>query len=573
LSAKQLNKPLVLKLLVLKPLALALLLGTCFSGEPGFAQNSKTASNAPNSYIGNFACAGCHAAIYNSYQRTPMAHASGPATEDLKPASFVHTRSGVRYQIYSADNKAWLRFDRPNDPEINGKRQLLDYIGSGRRGRSYLFAVDDFFFESPINWYADRNLWDMAPAYSQTHEIPLNLPAYASCLECHTSGMQLPAKGTENQYSTPLFSQAGVGCERCHWPGSAHAASPTKGAAIVNPAKLSAERRDSVCMQCHLEGDVAIERQGRHAYEFRPGDLLDNFVRHYVLSGPQNSGIGANSQFEALAQSACKKQSGDAMSCMSCHDPHSSPQVAERASYFRGKCLACHGVEFGSHHHPENIDCTGCHMPSSLSKDISHTEATDHRIQRRPETAPQLLQDLSVSKPALALKPFPFSKQAEDDIRDLALAWQAVAANGTPEAAREAARLLPLAAKQAPEDTAVLSAWAYLELTRGSIDHARELYRKILALDPDSIDAASNLGVIEAEAGHPDKAISLWRPAFLHTPGKSSIGMNLARTLCKSGEIKEAHATLERVLRFNPDLSEARTLLHELNAPPAKCGP
>lgn len=523
--------------------------------------------------IGNQACAGCHSAIYNSYQRTPMAHASGPAIEDIKPATFVHAPSKVRYQIYSADDKAWLSFERPGDTGFAGKRELLYSIGSGRRGRSYLFAMDDFFFESPINWYADRNLWDMAPAYSKVREVPLNLPAYMGCLECHTSGMRPPAKGTENQYSSPLFTQAGVGCERCHGPGSAHAAAPTKVAAIVNPNKLAAERRDSVCMQCHLEGDVAIEREGRHVYEFRPGDVLDSFVRHYVLTGTQDSGIGANTQFEALAQSACKKRSGDAMSCMSCHDPHSSPQSAERASYFRGKCLACHGAEFGTRHHPENNDCTACHMPSSLSKDITHTEATDHRIQRRPETSPQLLQDFSSQKPSVTLKPFPFTKEAADDTRDLALAWQAVAANGSPEAAREAARLLPLAAKQSPEDIAVLSALAYVELTQGSVDQARELYQKILALDPDSIDAASNLGVIEVESSHPGKAISLWQPAFARAPAKSSLGMNLARTLCKSGNIKEAQTTLKRVLRFNPDLTEARVLLTSLDSSPAKCGP
>jgi hypothetical protein len=62
--------------------------------------------------------------------------------------------------------------------------------------------------------------------------------------------MQPPIKGTENEYPTPLFAQGGVGCERCHGPGEA----PVKGAAILNPAELPADRRDSVCMQCHLEG-------------------------------------------------------------------------------------------------------------------------------------------------------------------------------------------------------------------------------------------------------------------------------------------------------------------------------
>jgi len=534
----------------------------------GIAQTtqSPTPSNSSpqsNAYVGNEACAGCHASIYNSYQQTPMAHASGPATEDLQPTSFIHAKSGVHYRIYREDGKVWLSFERSGDPAVSGKRQLLYFIGSGHRGRTYLFSVDGFVFESPINWYAGRKLWDMAPAYNDARQIPLNLPAYTSCLQCHTSGMQPPIKGTENEYPTPLFTQNGVGCERCHGSGATHArdAVQLKGASILNPIKLPAAQRDSICMQCHLEGNVAIERAGRHAYDFRPGDLLDDYVRHYVLVADQSSGVGANGQFEALAQSACKKKSGDAMSCMSCHDPHSSPPAGERSAYFREKCLACHGAAFGATHHPENTDCTACHMPSSLSVDIAHTEVTDHRIQRRPATRPQLLQDLTTQKSSPALIPFPYSKEADDDIRDRALAWQSIAENGMPEATREAARLLPLVAKQSPDDPAILSGLAYVELAHGAIDHARELYQKALALDPTLIDAASNLGVIEAKAGHLQTAVGLWQTAFDRAPGKSSIGMNLARSFCQSGQMKEARSYVERVLRFNPDLSEARKLL------------
>lgn len=537
--------------------------------------NPSNSSPQSNAYVGNEACAGCHASIYNSYRQTPMAHASGPATEDLQPTSFVHAKSDVHYRIYSEDGKVWLSFERSGDPAVSGKRQLLYFIGSGHRGRTYLFSVDGFVFESPINWYAGRKLWDMAPAYNEARQIPLNLPAYTSCLQCHTSGMQSPIKGSENEYPTPLFTQNGVGCERCHGPGAVHARDAVllKGASILNPVKLPAAQRDSICMQCHLEGNVAIERAGRHAYDFRPGDILDDYVRHYVLVGDQSSGVGANSQFEALAQSACKKKSGDVMSCMSCHDPHSSPPAGERSAYFRGKCLACHGAAFGARHHPENTDCTACHMPSSLSVDIAHTEVTDHRIQRRPATRPQLLQDLSAQKSSPALIPFPYSKEADDDIRDRALAWQSIAENGMPEATREAARLLPLVAAQSPDDPAILSGLAYVELAHGAIDHARELYQKALALDPTLIDAASNLGVIEAKAGHLGTAVGLWQAAFDRAPGKSSIGMNLARSFCQSGQMKEARSYVERVLRFNPDLSEARKLLQHLDADPPNCAP
>ena len=250
-----------------------------------------------------------------------MAHASGPATENLKSADFVHARSGVHYRIYGEDNAAWLSFERPGDPAVRGKRRLLYYIGSGRRGRSYLFAVDGFLFESPVNWYANKQLWDMAPAYGNASEIPMNLPAFPSCLNCHTSRDEPSPAGHRKPVSHAGFRVPGVTCERCHGPGAAH----LQGGAIVNPAKLSPEKRDAVCMQCHEEGNVAIERTGRHLYQFQPGEDLSQYIRYYDLVGGAGQGLGALSQVEALAQSVCKRKSGSAMSCTSCHDPHDSP--------------------------------------------------------------------------------------------------------------------------------------------------------------------------------------------------------------------------------------------------------
>jgi tetratricopeptide (TPR) repeat protein len=539
------------------------------------AQTSKPASNGnaghagANGYVGNEACAHCHASIYNSYKRTPMAHASGPATEGLTPADFSHNKSGVHYRVYTDAGSAWLSFERPVDPAIQGKRELLYFIGSGQRGRTYLFSVDGFLFESPVNWYAARHEWNMAPAYGEAREIPLNLPAYTTCLRCHTSGMQPTLRSSENEYPSPPFTQDGVGCERCHGPGEAH----LKGADILNPVKLSANRRDSVCMQCHLEGSVAVERAGRHAEDFRPGDLLDDFVRHFELISSQTSGVGANSQFEALSESTCKKKSGDAMSCMSCHDPHSDPPEAERASYYRGKCLACHGAAFGAKHHADSPDCTACHMPATSSVDIAHTEVTDHHIRRRPQVSPQPLPDNGTAVQAQTLIPFPRSEEADKDIRDQALAWQSLAADGIADAASHAAQLLPRAARQSPDDPAVLSGLAFLELQRGADDHARELYEKALALDPQSIDGASNLAVIEARSGHIEKAVGLWQGAFERAPGKSSIGMNLARAFCGTGQFKEARTYVSRVLRFNPDLAEAKKLQQQLNAEHPDCKP
>jgi tetratricopeptide (TPR) repeat protein len=497
-----------------------------------------------------------------------MAHASGPATENLKPADFVHARSGVHYRIYGEDNTAWLSFERPGDPAVRGKRRLLYYIGSGRRGRSYLFAVDGFLFESPVNWYANKQLWDMAPAYGNASEIPMNLPAFPSCLNCHTSGMNPPLQGTENRYPVPVFAFPGVTCERCHGPGAAH----LQGGAIVNPAKLSPEKRDAVCMQCHEEGNVAIERAGRHLYQFQPGEDLSQYIRYYDLVGGAGQGLAALSQVEALAQSVCKRKSGSAMSCTSCHDPHDSPPAAERISYYRAKCLTCHGTSLGGKHHPEQPDCRSCHMPASESTDVAHTQVTDHRILPMPARSPQGSRGAMSAAGSPRLVPFPDSREAQHDVRDLALAWESLAESGMTMADSQAEHWLRVAAKHSPDDPALLSALGYIEQKHGATDRARELYQKALAITPSLLDACTNLGVIKAESGDLQGAVTLWRSAFERAPGRSSIGMNLARAYCRTRNYDEARRYTMRVLEFNPDLSEGKRLLRDLNASPPGCG-
>ena len=117
---------------------------------------------------------------------------------------------------------------------------------------------------------------------------------------------------------------------------------------------------------------------------FRPGDNLADYVHYFTLHIEGDQQIRAFGQSEALAQSACKRKSRDALWCGSCHDAHSSPSPEERVTYYRQKCLACHGQALGAKHHASQPDCTSCHMPRANSADVAHTQATDHRILKVP---------------------------------------------------------------------------------------------------------------------------------------------------------------------------------------------
>jgi predicted CXXCH cytochrome family protein len=315
-------------------------------------------------------------------------------------------------------------------------------------------------------------------------------------------------------------------------------------------------------MQCHLEGDAAVEQPGRHFYEFQPGESMSDFVHYFVKADVRGEGMRAGSQFEALWQSTCKRKSGDTMSCLSCHDPHTTPKPEERAAYFRSKCLACHGEKFAASRHAKQTDCLRCHMPPVPSSDIAHTQATDHRIPRRIDAGFEDEQEKTFAQ----LKEFPPQKQEPGSLRDVALAWAALSKREASFAERQAERLLPKAVAQNPEDPALLLAYGYAEQRRGAYLQARALYEHALRPDPDQSEGESNLAVIEARTGDVPKAIALARDAFHRTPWQSSIGLDLALLLCDAGQYDEARSVTLRLLQFNPDSAAGRQMMRVLLA-------
>lgn len=499
-------------------------------------------------------CAGCHRQIYDSWKRTPMAQASGPAAEGFIPADFTHAASGVHYKMELDKGQVWLSYERPNAPAdraLKGRQLLLYYLGSGRRGRTWLFEREGYWYEIPINWYSKRHLWDMTPNYLEAHEMPFTLAVDPGCLHCHASNVAVSLPDARNHFAGPPFPRGGISCSACHGDPTQHLAQRGKGP-ILNPTKLSPALRDSTCLECHLEGAAVVVKRGQQLGAFRPGDNLFDEAVYFEDGRKVGPGGRATSQWESLLESACKRASGDRMTCTTCHDPHSSPSATERVSFYRSKCLACHaGLAVG--HHPENPDCTGCHMPRQDTQDIAHEQVTDHRIQ-------------------IASKPFvnPVSAEAlvpiggeRPSARDEGIAWAQLALHGDRQAGERAMRLLLEAEGSDPgqsSDAELHMELGFLEQASGDRARARREYEEALRIDRFNETAAGDLAVLDAQQGDYAAAMPLWERVFRDNPGASAAGIDLAVAECRSGDAGAAEQTLRRVLLFSPDNDAARKI-------------
>ncbi len=502
------------------------------------------------------ACARCHAAIYASYERTAMGRGSGTAMNGLIPGSFHHDPSDVTYRIFERDGRAWMNYRRGASGApgaLAGEEELLYFVGSGKRGRTFLYRKEGQWFELPVNYYRRRDRWDMAPAYDATTSMPAPLPVDANCIHCHATSVETPLPQAHSRFPERPFDQGGVGCSSCHGDPAQHLAANGHGP-ILNPNKMTVAARDSACIQCHLEGNAVVYKPGRSLAQFRPGDTLSDFAVYFVRASEAGGGQRASSQYEALLQSACKRASGDRLTCTTCHDPHSEPAPAERVAFFRASCLRCHNTpEMATAHHPEQPDCAVCHMPTRATADISHEQVTDHNIQRRPlEDAPP------VSTTGLAL--VPVGGLAVSD-RELGLAYAQLAGKGDRDAGQRALRLLKSAERAGADDEQLHANLGLLEQVNGDAGAARVEYAAAIRQDPFSASALTNRAVLDAATGNLPEAVRLLDRLVTADPSQTSAGLNLAFLECRVGEVAQSRALAKKLQDFNPDDAALKAFL------------
>jgi len=422
---------------------------------------------------------------------------------------------------------------------VSASYRIAYSVGAGLSGHTYLVRIGKYLFKSPVSFYTQTGTWDVTPGYEAEKYLDFTHQIASGCLFCHTGSLHLVA-GTTNQFEDPAFTA--ISCERCHGPSGGHLLKPVPGS-IVNPAKLPARERDSVCEQCHLEGVARILNPGLDWWDYKPGDRLEKVFVTY-LEALAGSTVRAVSHSEQLAQSRCARASGGQLWCGSCHNPHSSR--IDRAAQVRQVCLSCHQSLFGGAKHAPADECVTCHMPHLRPVDVAHSTVTDHRIVRTP--TPQI-PPAPLSK--VTLRPWrePDSTVAQ---RDLGLAYFAWTAKH-PEADKLArayellSRLLPGA-----RDPSVLADLASILLQQGQHGLAVQLFVKAAHAEPTNARYAYCLGEAQERAGNLFSAIEELRRSIHLDPSQLDAYVSLAHVYEVMGAQSQKEQVIREYLRFMP---------------------
>jgi hypothetical protein len=486
-------------------------------------------------------CASCHPNETRRFLTSAMGASLGPPSR-VEGGRVTHQRSGSSIAIESLAGDRMVH--HLSAQGLTASYEVAYQIGAGKLAHSYIVELKGYLFESPATWFRSYG-WDMSPGYSAAPAIDFDRPITETCLYCHAGNALFSGADGRKITSTSLTA---ITCDRCHGDSEKHVREPSANN-IVNPAKLPRRARDSVCEQCHLEGEARILNPGRSWRDFRPGGNLEQTAAVYVF---QQNGreIGPVSQVEQLAESRCAVKSGGALWCGTCHSVHSG--LSDRRREISQICLSCHSALSKAAHPDSGSGCMGCHMPQ-VSTHSAHVAVTDHRIRRRAEMQPagNRTTEAEASGRALVawIEPPPEARQ-----RDLALAHVSVGLKrGILSLKRSGLDLLrALPASQRARDTEILIASCQTLLDQRVLQDAVRMCGEAAKRSPESADRAMNLGEALAMSGQLDAAESALNRAIALDPSLKHAYIDLWSLYDRRHRTRELTETSNRFLTWNP---------------------
>ena len=362
-------------------------------------------------YVGRETCQTCHPVRYKSFVQSQMGRSWKKASLSLSVADFddpepIYSESEDLYYLpfHKGEDLFVREYRLAGADTVHNRVEQIDYIvGSGQHTNSHIFESNGYLYQIPLTWYAQDGKWGMPPGFSRGNSR-FSRPITQQCMTCHNGYSEFDT-GSENRF---ISVPSGIGCEKCHGPGSIHVEEKRAGIvvdvsreidySIVNPRKLSPQRQLDVCKRCHMQAaEVFVE--GRAVDSFRPGQVLSETVNVFFPRQADSVEVFMMASHpDRLAMSECFQASWaqdsnfEPMTCSTCHDPHLSIELAREKTNSE-TCQSCHLTDSTpSCSEPSvaaginNASCSSCHMPLSETLDIPNVRITDHfiRVVRSP---------------------------------------------------------------------------------------------------------------------------------------------------------------------------------------------
>jgi tetratricopeptide (TPR) repeat protein len=367
-------------------------------------------------YVGINTCKLCHQDIYNTYIKTGMGKSFDVATKTKSSGDYhnsvIHDKIGDFYYkaFWFNDSLQFLEYRLKGKDTIYKRQETVDFIvGSGQHTNSHIQSVNGYLNQMPMTFYTQKQKWDLPPGFEDGRNTRFMRKIGLECMSCHNNYPEF-VLGSENKFTAV---PEGINCERCHGPGSIHVAQRQTGSrvdtskyidySIVNPAKLSIDAQFDICQRCHLQGNTIL-KEGKSFYDFKPGMKLSDYMTVFLpkyknaddefIMASHADRLKQSQCFIASASSVTKsnrlKPYKDAMTCVTCHNPHVSVRETN-PNVFNDACNSCHTTNGKSKLNcskkgiSNTSNCVSCHMPKSGSIDIPHVTVHDHYI-RKPMT-------------------------------------------------------------------------------------------------------------------------------------------------------------------------------------------